>query len=106
MAAFGIFSSFQRTCCGSSVVVVSNLRWATIAAGGATIGFLAGWTAARRERGRPSSERLLDAAEAYVIMLRSALQCVLYPHDGEPRFAECRRLQGDLWVLVARIELL
>jgi hypothetical protein len=87
-------------------VVVPNLKWATIVTGGTTIGLLAGWTAARRERGRPSSERLLDAAEAYVIVLRTALQCVLYPDDGEPRFAECRRLQGDLWVLIARIELL
>lgn len=41
-----------------------------------------------------------------MIVLRTALQCVLYPHDGEPRFTECRRLQADLWVLIARIELL
>jgi hypothetical protein len=87
-------------------VVVTNLRWATITTAGTTIGLLTGWTAARRERGRPSSERLLDVAEAYVIVLRSALQCVLYPHDGEPRCAECRQLQGDLWVLIGRIELL
>jgi hypothetical protein len=105
-AAFGISSTFQRSCWGSSVVVVANLKWATIATGGATVGLLAGWTAARRARGQPSSERLLDAAEAYVVVLRTALQCVLYPHDGEPRLTECRRLQGDLWVLVARIELL
>jgi hypothetical protein len=87
-------------------VVVANLKWATIVTGGTTIGLLSGWTAARRARGRPSSERLLDVAEAYVVVLRAALQCVLYPHDGEPRLTECRRLQGDLWVLVARIELL
>jgi hypothetical protein len=105
-AAFGISSTFQRTCCGSSVVVVTNLKRATIVTGGTTIGLLAGWAAARPERGRPSSERLLDAAEAYVIVLRTALQCVLYPHDGEPRLTECRKLQGDLWVLIARIELL
>jgi hypothetical protein len=49
---------------------------------------------------------LLDVAEAYVVVLRSALQCVLYPYDGEPRCTECRQLQGDLWVLISRIELL
>jgi hypothetical protein len=41
-----------------------------------------------------------------VIVMRAALQCVLYPHDGQPRFAECRRLQDELWVLISRIELL
>jgi hypothetical protein len=87
-------------------VVVASLKWASIVTAGTSVGLVAGWTAARRERGRPSSERLLDAAEAYVIVLRSALQCVLYPYDGEPRLTECRRLQGDLWVLIARIELL
>jgi hypothetical protein len=78
----------------------------TIALAGTTIGLVGGWTAARRQHGGLSSERLLDVAEAYVIILREALQCVLYPHDGEPRFAECRRLQGELWVLISRIELL
>jgi hypothetical protein len=85
-------------------VVVRSLNLATIATAGTTMGLLGGWTAARRRR--PSSERLLDAAEEFVIVLRTAMQCVLYPHDGEPRFAECRRLQGDLWVLISRIELL
>jgi hypothetical protein len=85
---------------------VQNFKWATVVSAGTTMGFLGGRVVARRRRGRPSSERLLDAAEAFVTMLRSALQCVVYPHDGEPRFAECRRLQGELWVLVSRIELL
>jgi hypothetical protein len=79
---------------------------ATIATGSTTIGLVGGRIAARRQRGGLSSQRLLDAAEAYVIVLRAALQCVLYPHDGEPRFAERRRLQGELWVLISRIELL
>ena len=61
---------------------------------------------ARRQRVWRPQERLLDVAEAYVIALRAALQCVLYPHDGQPRFTECRRLQGELWVLISRIELL
>jgi hypothetical protein len=98
--------TFQKTCRGSSVAIVPNIKRATIGTAGTTIGLLVGWTAARRQRGGPSCERLLDAAEAYVIVLRTALQCVLYPHDGEPRLPECRRLQGDLWVLIARIELL
>ena len=83
-----------------------TLNRATIATAGTTVGLLGGLAAGRRAQRRASSERLLDVAEAYVIALRTALQCVLFAHDGKPRLDECRRLEGELWVLVARIELL
>ncbi|MGH2941793.1 MAG: hypothetical protein ACRDLN_03320, partial [Solirubrobacteraceae bacterium] len=84
-----------------------KLDWTRIAAGGTAIGLVGAWTGARRSaRDEQLRERMLDVAETFVVLLRAGEQCVLHPHDDEPRFAECLRIQDELWQLVARIELL
>jgi hypothetical protein len=87
-------------------LAVPALEWtsvATGAAGGLAVGLLNAWTTAERERSGQLRERMLDLADAFIVAFRDAERCTQYE---EPNVAESERLQRELRMLTARIELL
>lgn len=83
-----------------------NVDWTSLATGGAAVGLISTWATTRRQRGEQLRDRMLDLADRFVATLRAAERCIFFAPSAAVDWQESSRLEHELWMLEARIELL